>query len=89
MIQKRVAGACAVVIAFFAIELASVERPSRADECCSIRAPVMPSVHFNESAISATDIDTLMKTPLNNALIPALNREHLQSTGYENILDAN
>lgn len=45
-----------------------------------IRAAVMPSVHFNESAILRTDSDSLMKTALNNALIPALNREYLQST---------
>lgn len=44
-----------------------------------IRAPVMPSVHFNESAIARADSDSLMKTPLNNALIPALNREHTLS----------
>lgn len=44
-----------------------------------IRATVMPSVHFNESSITRADSDSLMKTPLNNALIPALNREHTLS----------
>lgn len=38
----------------------------------------MPSVHLNESAITRTDSDSLMKTPLNNALT-ALNREHTLS----------
>lgn len=45
-----------------------------------IRAPVMPSVHFNESAIPRADSDCLMKAPLNNALIVALNREHTLSS---------
>lgn len=62
---------------------------ARVFRACPIRAAVMPSVHFNESAIPRADSDSLMKTPLNNALILALNREHLQSTCDEKILDAN